>query len=368
MKVGVPREVAINETRVAMTPEVVAKLCAKGFEVQVEKNAGDQACYSDVDYQKAGANLVNHDEALAADVIFKIGSPSQEEIAYMKPGAVLLTQFQGFDTDKTIRKLADTGVISFALERVPRISRAQNVDVLSSQSNIAGYRAALKAAELYGSFFPMMMTSAGTARPAKVMILGAGVAGLQAIATAKKLGAKVFAYDLRPEVKEQCESLGATFVEFELGEEGNGEGGYAKQLSKDAQKRQQQLMSEKLQDMDVIISTALIPGRPAPVLITEETVKGMRYGSVIIDMAAIAGGNCPLTEPDKTIVRHGVKICGITNYPAQMPTDASAFYARNLFNFLSLLVTEDQGRLHLKDYDEDEITAASIATRDGKVC
>lgn len=368
MHVGIPRELENNETRVAATPETVRKYRKLGLGVKVEWSAGARASFTDQAYEEAGADLVDLEEALQADIVLKINRPNSSETRLFKSGAVLVSQMQACSCDDLLAELADAGVATFALERIPRIARAQNVDVLSSQANIGGYRAALKAAELYGSFFPMMMTSAGSVRPAKVMVLGAGVAGLQAIATARKLGARVFGYDVRPEVKEQVESLGARFVELDLEESGSGEGGYAKQLTREAQDRQQALLSEEIKKMDIIISTAAIPCRRAPILIPEDTVKAMHEGAVIIDMAAASGGNCPLTEPDKTVIKHGVTLCGITNYPALMPNDASAFFSRNLLNFVNLLVEKKDGRFHLKDFSKDEITAASLTTNGGAVC
>lgn len=369
MIVGIPKETNQNENRVAATPDTVQKLCAWGMSVVVEKSAGDNAYFTDEAYRKAGAKIVDAKDALSADIIFKVNRPSNEEIKHMKKRAALFCIVDACTSADTLDLLAKAQVDTFALERVPRISRAQSVDVLSSQSNIAGYRAALTAAQLYTSFMSMMMTSAGSAKPAKAMVLGAGVAGLQAIATVKKLGARVFAYDVRPEVKEQVESLGATFVELKLNEDGAGEGGYAKQLSKEAQEKQKELLGEELKKMDIIISTALIPCRRAPVLITEDVVKAMKPGSVIVDMAASSGGNCTLSEADKTVVKHGVTIFGETNFPATMSTDASAFYAKNLFNFLSLLVDDKKinGSVRLKDYCEDEITCASLVTHNGEI-
>ncbi len=367
MKVGIPIEVMEGETRVAATPEMVKKLCALGLSVLVQKNAGIASHFTDDAYHRAGAEVVDNAQALGADIVFKVRKPNSDEIGRMKNGAVLLSMMDLCHSDSTLDQLAATGVDSFALELIPRISRAQAMDVLSSQSNIAGYRAVLEAARLYGRFFPMMMTSAGSAKPTRVVVLGAGVAGLQAIATARRLGAQVAAYDVRPEVKEQIMSLGAKFIEFDLGESGAGTGGYARQLSAEAQSKQQQLLTDELKKADVIISTALIPCKPAPVLVTEQAVEGMNQGSVIIDMAAATGGNCPLTEANKTVIKHGVILCGITNFPALMPGDASAFYSRNIFNFISLLIVTTDGQLQMKDYLEDEITASSLVTYKGTV-
>ncbi len=367
MKVGIPIETTADETRVAATPETTKKLRTLGLSVLVEKDAGTASHFSDDAYRDAGAEIVDNEKALGADIVFKVRKPGRDEIGRMKTGAMLLSIMELCYDDGTLNALATAGVDAFALEMIPRISRAQTMDVLSSQSNIAGYRAVLEAARLYGRFFPMMMTSAGSAKPTRAVVLGAGVAGLQAIATARRLGAQVSAYDVRPEVKEQIMSLGAKFIEFDLGESGAGAGGYARQLSSDAQQKQQQLLANELRKADVIVSTAMIPCMPAPVLITEEAVRAMNQGSVIVDMAAATGGNCPLTEANKTVIKHGVILCGITNFPALMPSDASAFYARNLFNFLSLLVTNTGGELQIKDYLEDEITASSLVTHKGSV-
>ena len=294
-------------------------------------------------------------------------SPSEEEISRLKQGAVYIG-FIDISSDRpTLESLTNANISAIALERIPRISRAHSMDALSSQAGITGYRSVIEAAYYYGRFFPLMMTSAGSAKPAKVTILGAGVAGLQAIATAKRLGAQVFAYDVRPQVKEEIHSLGAKFIELDLGESGEGEGGYAKELSEEAKKKQEHLLTEELKTADIIISTAQIPGRKAPILITEEAVRGMREGSVIIDLAAASGGNCPLTKEDEIIKAYGVTLCGLTNLPALMPGDASAFYSRNLYNLLELIVTQnDQGSAAL-DVLQDEITADALVTHEGVV-
>jgi len=367
MKTGIPKEYTPGETRVAATPETVKKLRAAGLAVAIETGAGLGAHFTDEAYAAAGAEIVDHAHALAADVVFKIHKPTLDEIRRMRRSAVLISLLDMCHDDGTFDALADQGVDSFALEMMPRLSRAQTMDVLSSQANIAGYRAVLEAARLYGRFFPMMMTSAGSAKPARVVVLGAGVAGLQALATARRLGAQVWAYDVRPEVKEQVMSLGAKFIEFDLGESGAGSGGYAKALSPEAQKQQQSMLQEELKKADVIISTALIPCMPAPVLITEAAVKGMHEGAVIIDMAAATGGNCPLTEPDKIVTKHGVILCGVTNFPALMPSDASNFFARNVYNFLMQMLDQSNGALRFKDYFADEITSMTLITHQGQV-
>jgi NAD(P) transhydrogenase subunit alpha len=367
MQIGIPREVMHGETRVAATPDTVKKLRTAGLAVSVESGAGAGAHYTDDAYRQSGAAVVDNVKALGADVVLKIHKPNAYEINRMKRGSTLISLLDMCHDDGTFDQLAAQGVDAYSLEMMPRLSRAQTMDVLSSQANIAGYRAVLEAARLYGHFFPMMMTSAGSAKPARVVVLGAGVAGLQAIATARRLGAQVWAYDVRPEVKEQVLSLGAKFIELDIGESGDGQGGYAKVLSHAAQDRQQSLLQEELKKADVIISTALIPCRPAPVLITEEAVRGMHEGAVIVDMAAANGGNCPLTEPDKVVVKHGVILCGYTNFPALMPSDASQFFARNLHNFLLHLLDRDNGEIRFKDPLADELSIMTLITHQGQV-
>ncbi|MDP6434415.1 MAG: Re/Si-specific NAD(P)(+) transhydrogenase subunit alpha [Arenicellales bacterium] len=364
---GIPSEAFAGETRVAATPDTAKKSIALGVEVLVEAGAGSGAGYPDEKYSEVGARIVDGSEAFFADIVFKVQSPSEEEISRLKQGAVYIG-FIDISSDRpTLESLTNANISAIALERIPRISRAQSMDALSSQAGITGYRSVIEAAYYYGRFFPLMMTSAGSAKPAKVTILGAGVAGLQAIATAKRLGAQVFAYDVRPQVKEEIHSLGAKFIELDLGESGEGEGGYAKELSEAAKKKQEHLLTEELKTADIIISTAQIPGRKAPILITEEAVRGMREGSVIIDLAAASGGNCPLTKEDEIIKAYGVTLCGLTNLPALMPGDASAFYSRNLYNLLELIVTpNDQGSAAL-DVLQDEITADALVTHEGVV-
>jgi len=366
MRVGIPKEIKAGETRVAATPETVSKIRARGFSVVVERGAGASSHLPDEAYAEAGATMVDTAEALAADVVLKVTKPTLGEIQQMTSGAILMSYLDMCHDDGTWARLAEAGVNAFGLELIPRISRAQTMDSLSSQANIAGYRAVLEATNLFARFFPMMITSAGSAKPARVIVLGAGVAGLQAIATAKRLGAQVWGYDVRPEVKEQIQSLGAKFIDLNVGESGAGKGGYAKELSSEAQQREQALLGEELKKADIIVSTALIPCRAAPVLITEDAVRGMRKGSVIIDMAAASGGNCPLTEPDKTVSKYGVIICGITNFPALMPTDASNFLARNLLNLL-LLVVDENGNIDLDGRLDDDIVACSLVTLNGKL-
>jgi NAD(P) transhydrogenase subunit alpha len=364
MKLGVPKETREGERRVAAVPEVVKKLAAKGLAVCVERGAGSAAGYPDDDYAAAGAELTDAAGALAADIVAKVRKPSGDEIAALRPGAVHISLIETCEDDGTLSGLLAKDIKAIAMERIPRISRAQSMDALSSQANIAGYRAVIEAAAHYGRFLPMMMTAAGAAKPARLVVLGAGVAGLQAIATARRLGAEVWAYDVRPETREQILSLGAKAIDLELGESGAGEGGYAKELSEDAKARQQQLLADELAKAHVIITTALIPCRPAPVLITEEVVRRMRAGSVIVDLAAANGGNCPLTEPDRVVEKHGVTLIGHTNYPSMVAGDASAFYARNVANLLDIMLERGDAGLVLKDLEADEITKAALIRAD----
>ena len=367
MIIGVPKETRLDEARVALTPDLVKKLCKKGFKVLVERSSGVKAGFPDVQYEMDGVELVNAAAAFSAEVVFKVQRPSIQEVSLMKKGTLLVSFLEPYLQDGFFERLAQAGIDALAMELIPRTSRAQSMDALSSQANIAGYRAVLEAVTQYGRFFPLMMTSAGSSKAAKVMVLGAGVAGLQAIATAKRLGAMVEAYDIRSEVKEQILSLGAKFVELEIGEEGSGQGGYAKELSAEAKKRQQDLLTERLKKCDIIISTANIPGRKAPVLITEDAVKGMRPGSVIIDMAAGSGGNCPLSEADKVVVKHGVTLVGLMDYPSRVPADASAFYGQNLSAILGLLTLDKSGKLELNINLEDDIIAAAMVTHQGDI-
>jgi H+-translocating NAD(P) transhydrogenase subunit alpha len=358
MKLSLLKESLPDENRVALSPDIVKKLVAKGFDIAVVSGAGEKAYFTDEQYRSAGAGIVNEAEAMQADILVKVRKPTAAEVDLLPQGKILIAHVESCETDDILKAILEKGIVYLAMERIPRISRAQSMDALSSQSNISGYRAVIEAAAHYGRFLPLMMTSAGSAKPAKVIVLGAGVAGLQAIATARRLGGDISAYDVRPETKEQIESLGAKAIVLDIGESGSGEGGYAKELSPEAKAKQQQMLADELSKAHVIITTALIPCRPAPVLVTEEVVKNMREGSVIVDLAAANGGNCPLTEPDKVVVKHGVVIVGHTNYPSMVPSDASGFYAGNIMNLLNIMVdTTDQG-LVLKDLAEDEITAA----------
>lgn len=370
MKIGIPKETREGESRVAMTPDTVKRLVKKRIQVLVESSAGMTAGFSDEDYVREGAEVVDTATALSADVVFKVNRPALPEVSLMKRGAMLLSILEPYTKDGLLEKMAEGGVDSIALELIPRISRAQSMDVLSSQANIAGYRAVLEAANHYQRFFPMMMTSAGSAKAAKVFILGVGVAGLQAIATAKRLGATVEAYDVRPVTKEQVQSLGAKFFEVDINE-GVGQGGYAKELSEEGKKKLQAALAERLMKSDIIISTANVPGRRAPILVQEEVVRGMRRGSVIVDMAAPSGGNCALTEPGRIVNKHGVTIVGVMNLPGQLAADASSFYSRNLFTLLSLMLDEkgaDKDSAPTLNVNlQDEIIAASLTTHQGRV-
>lgn len=364
MKIGVPKETVAGERRVALVPEVVGKLAASSAEVIVEHGAGEGALIPDDQFDEAGATVSTELGAIfSADVLVKVAAPSTEETERLKPDGVLIGFLAPLTNADGIRAIARTGVTSFAMEAIPRISRAQSMDALSSQANIAGYRAALIGAQELGRFFPMLMTAAGTIRPATVLILGAGVAGLQAIATARRLGAVVQGFDVRAAVKEQVQSLGATFLEFDLGGDLEGAGGYAKELTPEQQARQQELMAEAIGKVDVVITTALVPGRRAPVLVTADAVRRMKPGSVIVDLAGEAGGNCELSEPGESVIREGVKILAPLNLPSTLAEHASQLYARNLQALLELMT--DDGELKL-DF-EDEVIAGACITRGGEI-
>ncbi len=367
MRIGIPKEIRSGETRVAATPDSVKKLLKKKFTVAVERGAGALAHYPDSAYQAAGAEIVDTDTAFGCEAVAKIHKPNASELKKMKKGAVLISLLEPYLKDGTIDSLAAAGVDALALELIPRTSRAQSMDVLSSQAGVAGYRAVLESATHYGRFFPMMMTSAASVKTCKFAILGVGVAGLQAIATARKLGALVEAYDVRPEVRDQIISLGAKPIDLDIGESGSGTGGYAKELSEEAKRKQQAALTERLKAFDIIVTTANIPGKKSPTLVTEDTVKGMRAGSVIIDMAAANGGNCPLTEMDKVVEKNGVTIVGITNYPALAPTDASHFFAQNIVNLADILWTRAEGQAPALNL-ADDIVAAALVTNKGALC
>ncbi len=373
MHIGVPRERAAGETRVAVTPETAKKLKAAGHTLRVEAGAGLAASVTDAAYEAVGCEIVDQAAALACELVLKVRAPGSDELPLMKAGAALVGMLNPFDRDG-LQALATAGLTSFALEAAPRTTRAQSMDVLSSQANIAGYKAVMIAADKYQRFFPMLMTAAGTVKAARVVILGVGVAGLQAIATAKRLGAVIEASDVRPSVKEQVESLGGKFIDvpYETAEEkeaAEGVGGYARPMPPSWLERQKIEVAKRVAAADIVISTALIPGRAAPVLVTEEMVKAMKPGSVIVDIAAGkgaggVGGNCPLTETDQTVIKHGVTLVGETNLPALVAADASALYARNVLDFLKLVITKE-GAFNVPL--DDDIVAACRVTQDGQI-
>jgi NAD(P) transhydrogenase subunit alpha len=363
MRIGVPKETAAGEHRVALVPEVVSKLQAKGLDVLVQSGAGDDALLSDEQFTEAGAKISSDPaEVWRSDVVVTIAPPDPEAIRGLGQGSILIGFLAPLTAPQTTKALADAGATAFAMEAIPRISRAQAMDALSSQSNVAGYKAVLLASDEIGRFFPMLMTAAGTIPPAKVLVLGVGVAGLQALATAKRLGARTTGYDVRPEVAEQVESLGAMWLD--LGLEASGEGGYARELTEEERASQQQALTDAIKGFDVVITTALVPGRPAPKLVTAEAIEGMKPGSVIIDLAGESGGNAELTEPGQTVVRHEVKIVSPLNLPAEMAEHSSQLFARNVLALLDLFVGED-GSLQL-DW-EDEIVKGACVVKDGQI-
>jgi NAD(P) transhydrogenase subunit alpha len=368
MLIGVPVETMLGEARVAITPETARKLKDQGHTVRVASGAGLGASYTDDAYRAVGAEVVDQAAALGCELVLKVRLPLESELAAFCQGAVLVGMLNPFEA-AGLERLAKAGITAFALEAAPRTTRAQSMDVLSSQANIAGYKAVMIAADRYQRIFPMLMTAAGTVKAARVVILGVGVAGLQAIATAKRLGAVIEASDVRPSVKEQVESLGAKFIDvpYETAEEkeaAEGVGGYARPMPASWLQRQQIEVAKRVAAADIVITTALIPGRPAPVLVTETMVQSMKPGSVIVDLAAAQGGNCPLTEPGSTVLRHGVTIVGETNLPALVATDSSNFYARNVLDFLKLILPKEGGvTIDL----EDDIVAGCLVARDGMV-
>lgn len=373
MLIGVPRERAAGETRVAVTPETAKKLKAAGHRVLVESGAGGQAACVDAAYQAVGAEIVDAGAALGAELVLKVQRPEAAELAQMKAGGVLVGMLNPFDAEG-LQAMAAAGLTAFALEAAPRTTRAQSLDVLSSQANIAGYKAVLLAAAHYPKLFPMLMTAAGTIKAARVVILGVGVAGLQAIATAKRLGAVIEASDVRPSVKEQVESLGGKFIDvpYETAEEkeaAEGVGGYARPMPASWLQRQAVEVAKRVAQADIVISTALIPGRPAPTLVSEDMVKSMKPGSVIVDIAAGrgpggVGGNCPLAVAGQTVQVHGVTIIGETNLPATVPADSSALYARNVLDFLKLVINKEAG---FEMPADDDIVNACLMTQGGEV-
>jgi NAD(P) transhydrogenase subunit alpha len=369
MRIGVPAEIRPGETRVAATPETVGKLVQKGRHTCiVQSNAGTAASIPDASFEAAGAVIVPHaaDVYSQSDMVLKVRVPELSELPLLRRGAILIGLLNPHD-EAAIEKLAETGVTAFALEAVPRITRAQTMDVLSSQANVAGYKAVLIAANEYRRFMPLLMTAAGTVKAARVLVLGAGVAGLQAIATARRLGAVVEAFDVRPAVKEQVESLGARFIEVPASDAERGQAetaaGYAREMSPEYRQRQAALIAERAAVADIVITTALVQGRPAPLLLSEDAVKAMKPGSVIVDLAVEQGGNCALVERDRIIVAHGVRIVGYSNLPSLLAADASALYARNVLNFLQLLVNPATGALEIDR--NDEIIAATLVCADG---
>lgn len=369
MKLAIPKETGDSETRVAASPETVKKLVGLGFDVMMEAGAGARSHFPDKDFSDAGAKVASSaSEVLGdADVVFMVGRPDDNQISGMKKGTFLASILAPYGAHDYIQKFADAGINAFAMEFMPRITRAQSMDVLSSQSNLAGYKAVIDAAAVFGRAMPMMMTAAGTIAPARVLVMGAGVAGLQAIATAKRLGAIVSATDVRPAVKEQVESLGGKFLEVESDETEDAEtaGGYAKEMSEDYKRKQAELIAKEVARQDIIICTALIPGKPAPVLITQEMVETMKPGSVVVDLAVERGGNCPLSKLGETVEHGGVKIMGHENIPGRLATDASALYAKNLLNFITPLVDQETKALNI-DW-EDEIIVGTALTKDGQM-
>ncbi len=370
MIIGIPRETRHGETRVAATPETVKKLAASGkHTLIVEAGAGAASSIPDAEFQTAGARIGAADEALGADIVLKVRGPTAEELPKLKRGALLIGLLDPFDS-AAIQSFANAGVTGYALEKLPRISRAQSMDVLSSQANIAGYKAVMIAANTYGKFMPMLMTAAGTVKAARVLILGVGVAGLQAIATAKRLGAVIEASDVRPSVKDQVESLGAKWVDVPYANDeerkiAEGVGGYARPMPPEWMARQSGIIAERCKVVDILITTALIPGRPAPKLIKADTVAAMKPGAVIVDLAVEQGGNVEGSELDKIVVKNGVRIVGFTNLPARVATDASALYARNVLNFLALSLNAKTGDFAVPM--DDEIIQATLVCENGQV-
>jgi NAD(P) transhydrogenase subunit alpha len=365
MKIAVLKEIMAGENRVAIIPDSVKRLSRKGIEVTVQAGAGVASGYADADYKQAGAAVEPSIDRLIAEVegVIKVQPPTIEEIESFKQGSVYISIIQSLNRHDIVKKLAEKQVTAFGLDAIPRITLAQSMDVLSSMSTIAGYKAVLLAADNINKFFPMLMTAAGTVAPAKVMVLGAGVAGLMACATAKRLGAVVEATDVRPVVKEQVQSVGAKFLEVESEESGEAEGGYAKEMSEEYKRKQAEMIARHIAKSDVVIPTALIPGRKAPILITEQHVKSMKPGSVIVDLAAEMGGNCELTEPNGNVTRHGVLIIGHTNLPSTMSYHASQMFSKNIERFLFHLTDENGFKLDL----QDEITKGSMITHKGEI-
>jgi len=365
LKISVLKENRENEKRVAITPTVAKQLIQNGFECFVESKAGYNSNFDDVNYSDVGCKIISNKAELlaAADIVLKVNAPSDEEISLMKSGTAFISYMYATHNQPLIEKLAAAGINAFSMDAIPRISRAQNMDALSSQSNLAGYKAVIMGANEMGKIFPLMMTAAGTISPGRVLIYGAGVAGLQAVATAKRLGAIVEVTDVRPETKEQVQSLGGKFIEVKSDEAAKVEGGYAKEVSADYLQKQKEAVNKSLFMADLVITTALVMGKKAPVLITEEQVKQMKLGSVIVDMAVEQGGNCDLSELDKIVTKYGVKIVGTSNLPSTLPQNASELYAKNIQNLLSHLATKDGFKWEM----EEEITKGTLKTYNGKV-
>lgn len=365
VRVFVPRERATGEQRVAATPETVRKMVKKGLKVSVERGAGAQAHFRDSDYQDAGAELAEGPEgASSAQVVLKVAPPTGDgELSSLSAGTVLICHLDPFRSAELVDRLKSQKVSSFAMELVPRVTRAQPMDALSSQASIAGYKAVLEAAARLDKYFPLLMTAAGTVKPARVVVMGAGVAGLQAIATARRLGAVVEVSDIRPEVKEQVESLGGKFIELSMEESGAGEGGYAKEMSEDFLKKQQQVLADHVAAADVVITTAQVPGKKAPRLVDAAMLQRMRPGAVVVDLAASSGGNVEGSKPDEEVEVNGVRIFGMSNLPAQMPYDASLLYARNVWALLELMVKDGSLNIDLSD----EVLEGSVLTHEGEL-
>jgi NAD/NADP transhydrogenase alpha subunit len=365
MKIGIAKESQVDERRVALIPDVVARLVKQGVEVWVEAGAGERACFSDATYEQVGAKIVDQGTLWGeVDVLLKVGVLEDSEVSQLKSGGVLITFLNPLGNPELVQKLAAQNVTAFSMELIPRTSRAQSMDALSSQANLAGYKAVLIAATALPKYFPMLTTAAGTIRPAKVLILGAGVAGLQAIATARRLGAIVEGFDIRPEVKEQVQSLGAKFVDVSLEEDTVAEGGYAKEISEKAKERTREVLTQHVAASDVVVTTAQVPGRKAPVLVTEEMVAQMKPGSVIVDLAAEQGGNCECSEPGKDVVKYGVTIIGPINLPASMPIHASEVYAKNISALLGLMINKDK---QLEINFADDILDGACVTHNGEI-
>ena len=378
MQIGIIKERRLDEKRVAATPDTVKKFIAMGLNVSIEKGAGITAAITDHEYEEAGANILDDAQRVLenADIVLKVNKPigptdkdgsKLDEVKLLKSGSILVSLMEPYKDRDLIGLIAKQNITCFALELIPRITRAQTMDVLSSQSNLAGYKAVIEASTTYGKAFPMMMTAAGTVPPAKCLVMGAGVAGLQAIATARRLGAVVSASDVRPAAKENVESLGAKFiaVEDEEFKQAETSGGYAKEMSDEYKKKQTELIAATVAKQDIIICTALIPGKPAPVLLTPEMVDTMKPGSVIVDLAVEQGGNCPLSEPNKVVDRSGVKIIGCTNLASRVAIDASALFAKNLLNFVTPLINRSENKIEINM--QDEIIVGSMITKDGKI-